>query len=86
VLTDTSGMQTRIHANDYLLGTWHGQEYQGVCVCTGMEASEGQRHWFILLADLREGSLVLLGDNLFTLERVGRDVQLRCRHLGYPRG
>jgi hypothetical protein len=99
VLTDTSGIQRRIQANDYLLGTWHGQVYQGVCVCTGMEASEGQRHWFILLADLRDGALVqngllkidnlegppvLLGDNLFTLERVGRDVQLRCRRVGYP--
>jgi hypothetical protein len=99
VLTDTSGIQRRVQANDYLPGSWHGQVYQGVCVCTGMEASEGQRHWFVLLADLRDGSLVqggllkaehlegppvLLGDNLFTLERAGRDVQLRCRRLGYP--
>jgi hypothetical protein len=101
VLTDASGIQRRVQANDYLLGTWHGQVYQGVCACTGMEASEGQRHWFVLLADLRDGSLVqggllkvehlegppvLLGDNLFTLERAGRDVQLRCRRLGYPVG
>jgi hypothetical protein len=98
VLTDPVGAQTRVLANGYLPGTVRGHVYGPLAVCTGMEASEGQSHWFTLLADLRQHALipqgllvtemlaahpVVLGNYLFGLEVHDGQLHLTARRLDH---